>query len=170
MWHPDDLDDLDGMLSPAGRRALTEHSAGNGSTAHARRDLHHGVDHTEALADLTARIARLERKTKSNFDALAEAVGDELGIQVRALEGRIEELETRGSPELQWRGVWRDGMRAEKGNLITDRGSLWLCIDTADDRPGTSDAFKLIVKSGSYSDGERRRQTATRGGPHGSRA
>lgn len=36
-----------------------------------------------------------------------------------------------------------------RGDLLTDDGSTWLCMDlTTTDRPGTSSAWRLIVKRG----------------------
>jgi hypothetical protein len=50
---------------------------------------------------------------------------------------------------------YRDIYDAEKtyaqGDLVTDDGSIWLCKDaTTSDRPGTSAAWKLIVKRGQH--------------------
>ena len=55
--------------------------------------------------------------------------------------------------------AWRCG----EGELITDRGSLWLCTSPTNDRPGdNADAFRLIVKNGSHSNGVKSHATGIR--------
>ena len=44
-------------------------------------------------------------------------------------------------------------MRCNEGELITDRGSLWVCTAPSSNRPGdNASAFRLIVKNGSHND------------------
>lgn len=49
---------------------------------------------------------------------------------------------------LLYRGVWREG-EYQPGDVTTWSGSGWHCEKTSRDKPGTSDAWKLMVKHGS---------------------
>lgn len=50
-----------------------------------------------------------------------------------------------------YRDVWDGAKTYAQGDLVTDDGSMWLCKDlTTSDRPGTSAAWKLIVKRGQH--------------------
>jgi hypothetical protein len=44
-------------------------------------------------------------------------------------------------------GVWKDGVQARRGDLLTDRGSLWHAERDTGERPGSSPAWRLMVKS-----------------------
>jgi len=63
-----------------------------------------------------------------------------------ALEARVAELEAR--PELRHCGIWKPNTRYRECNLTTHRGGLWLAKRANRSRPGESDAWALIVKSG----------------------
>ena len=45
-------------------------------------------------------------------------------------------------------GIWRWGDSHTRGTLITDHGSLWLCLDDTEKRPGTNGAWRLVSKRG----------------------
>lgn len=71
-----------------------------------------------------------------------------MGAHLRALD-RIEALEAAHRVRGVWRGTWKgDGTRYSKGDLLTDRGSLWHCNRDTAERPGTSPAWTLAVKRG----------------------
>ncbi len=46
-----------------------------------------------------------------------------------------------------YRGVWREGEN-EPGDVCTWGGSAWHCQDKTTDKPGTSSAWKMMVKEG----------------------
>lgn len=46
-----------------------------------------------------------------------------------------------------YRGVWREG-EFQRGDVATWSGCSWHCEKTTSDKPGTSDAWKMMVKSG----------------------
>lgn len=48
---------------------------------------------------------------------------------------------------LIYRGVWREG-EFQRGDIATWSGCSWHCEKTTSDKPGTSDAWKMMVKSG----------------------
>lgn len=51
------------------------------------------------------------------------------------------------SSVLLYRGVWREGL-FENGDVVTWSGSAWHCQEPTTDKPGTSSAWKLMVKEG----------------------
>jgi hypothetical protein len=62
-----------------------------------------------------------------------------------------------GPPGPEWnfadahKDTYAAGRTYVRGNLLTDDGSVWLCKDaTTTDRPGTSAAWKLIIKRGQH--------------------
>lgn len=50
-------------------------------------------------------------------------------------------------PMLVYKGVWREGSH-EQGDVVTWGGSAWHCQRATADKPGTSDAWRLMVKEG----------------------
>jgi hypothetical protein len=75
---------------------------------------------------------------------LRKEIRDEL---VAPLERRLKTLEER--PELRYGGVWAESSEPYyPGTLCTDKGALWLCVRASSARPGTNDAWRLIVKAG----------------------
>jgi hypothetical protein len=126
----------------------------------------------DQIAALSVRIAKLEaaakrkpsrneKMTQSDMETLADAIGKCLGQELQPLQKRIEQLEKRA--ELKWAGIWSDGTRYNEGELVTDRGSLWICTSPTNDRPGdNASAFRLIVKNGHATDGRRHATTGVR--------
>lgn len=50
-------------------------------------------------------------------------------------------------PSIQYREVWREG-EYERGDVVTWAGSAWHCQQATTDKPGSSSAWKLMVKEG----------------------
>lgn len=75
--------------------------------------------------------------------------------ELEARMARAEEGGIKGTPAVRWKGHWKPATRYDEGELVTDRGGLWLALRTATDRPGAADSgFKLIVKRGAHRDDE----------------
>jgi hypothetical protein len=79
------------------------------------------------------------------FDASVAAI-QRVESRVEAVEKRLE-ADARKSLADAYRGVWRAEGRYERGDLITHSGGLWLVMRATSDRPGTTEAVRLIVKS-----------------------
>jgi hypothetical protein len=63
------------------------------------------------------------------------------------LEKRVEALEKR--PVLRHCGIWQEGKAYTEHNLVTLRGSMWLCLrGTRKAVPGQSNNWQLVVKRG----------------------
>jgi hypothetical protein len=79
-----------------------------------------------------------------------DAVADMVEAATAPLHERIKALEQR-PPAPRYLGVWRSGNEYTPGDLVTDKGSLWLACRPSSARPGTPDSgFTLIVKAGGY--------------------
>ena len=76
---------------------------------------------------------------------LREQLG-KVGERLRGLDARIDSMQTNLADCYQ--GVWREGSEYQRGQLLTHGGGLWLVMRDTSDRPGTSDALRLIVKRG----------------------
>jgi hypothetical protein len=50
-------------------------------------------------------------------------------------------------PAMIYRGVWREG-EFDQGDVATWGGSAWHCQQKTTDKPGTSAAWRLMVKEG----------------------
>ena len=73
-------------------------------------------------------------------------VAAEIAVHIRELYQRIEELERR--PFLNEAGTWEAGKAYGTGMVVTDHGSAWVCKAPTCQRPGESDAWRLLVKRG----------------------
>ena len=157
----DDDSEGDSDLSPLCRSIVN----GEHRDVRSRDDRSERVDE---IAEIKSRLSKLEaaakrkpsrrKMEKADMELFADAIGNVLGEAIEPLMQRIEKLEQRS--ELKWAGVWSAGMRCAEGELITDRGSLWICTAPSSDRPGdNASAFRLIVKNGHATDGTRRHAT-----------
>jgi hypothetical protein len=127
------------------------------------------IEHDEMLDEATERLRRevivkqramragtvRESEVRKRSETLARAAltqdvarGFALALaRIRALEDRLKTIEARGSVE--YLGVWQRAASYQRGNLVTCDGAMWAaCRDTAAEKPGASDAWQLILKSG----------------------
>ena len=88
----------------------------------------------------------------ANHEPVVKAIGSVLkehlqriADQFRAVDQRLDALPQNLADAYQ--GVHRDGNEYRRGDLLTHQGGLWLVMRDTSDRPGTSDATRLIVKS-----------------------
>ena len=89
-----------------------------------------------------------------NFNPLRFAEGlrgildKELGVLARRIEDLEGELRTlKSGGHLRYRGVFKPGALFEKGDAVTDHGSLWICLGATDSRPPGAN-WQLAVKRG----------------------
>jgi hypothetical protein len=89
--------------------------------------------------------------------ALVDQILPVILARCRALEQRVAEIEARPQGGAQWAGVFDTQKSYEPGQLVTCHGGLWLVTRPTErnDRPGSSDAFRLVVKSGAFAGGAR---------------
>jgi hypothetical protein len=70
-----------------------------------------------------------------------------LGLAVQTTDGKMFVIE-RSYPTMVYRGVFADGTYS-KGDVVTWGGSAWHCqVEKTEAQPGTSDDWRLMVKSG----------------------
>jgi hypothetical protein len=77
------------------------------------------------------------------FDCGAER---EISLSARLSDGTVSH-ETFRLPVMIYRGVWRESEH-DAGDVVTWAGSAWHCQHKTNDKPGDSDAWKLMVKHG----------------------
>lgn len=66
------------------------------------------------------------------LDAQAYDAMIEMSERIDKLESAVEMVAERS---VRYRGYWRQGVRAKRNESYTDEGSLWIAINTTDDRP-----------------------------------
>jgi hypothetical protein len=73
-----------------------------------------------------------------------------LESEVKTLKAKVKTLEAR--PQVNYRGVYRDGETYPAGSLATHAGSMWYANSRTTERPGNgpSTGWTLAVKSGSF--------------------
>lgn len=86
-----------------------------------------------------------------DLEALAKATAQ----PIKALMQRVAALEAQAGIATHekdvadyYRGTWKWADIHTRGTLITDKGSLWLCLKGTDTRPGESDDWRLVSKQG----------------------
>jgi hypothetical protein len=86
------------------------------------------------------------------YEGIMEAVGKTVrerftmsDDRIAKLEQRIAQLEAR--PVMRYMGVFREGEEYEPGAFATHDGGVWHANRRTGDRPGTSNAWTLAVKS-----------------------
>jgi hypothetical protein len=96
--------------------------------------------------------------SKPNFqgcpkgDAFTELQYQVLGAVVRRVFDAVtDEIDKRiaANPSVRHVGTWKEGRQYRSGDLVTHARGLWLAKRNSKQRPGSSDDYQLIVKSGS---------------------
>jgi hypothetical protein len=110
---------------------------------------------TVTVEYLSGQIAKIEKRLVRRIleevcdsqDRLQEFVAFQRN-RCRVLEAEVAELKA-GGPNIAdcYRGVWMYGSY-KRGSLVTHSGSIFLALKDTDEKPATSDAWKLIVKAG----------------------
>jgi hypothetical protein len=78
---------------------------------------------------------------------IVTAVKSHLEKELEPLRERIRMLERR--PTLRYEGVWQAGKTYQRGNVVTDAGSMWHANIATSARPGSdTSAWTLAVKRG----------------------
>jgi hypothetical protein len=73
-----------------------------------------------------------------------------LRAELEAAQHRIRALETAEAKTLAdaFRGSWMPGSVYTRGSLTVCDGSLWLALVDSDQKPGVTDAWRLVTKKG----------------------
>lgn len=80
-----------------------------------------------------------------DFDAALAEDGRTLTLSFRRGELKVDRIIRLAT--MIYREVWRDG-EYDRGDVVTWGGSAWHCQEKTTDKPGTSQAWKLMVKEG----------------------
>ncbi len=153
----DGRDGRDGKDGDAGRDALAidilpaideEKGYPRGTFAEHRGGIIRAIRNTDPITD-----AGLEKAgwvvSMNGIDRESEETLDD-GRTIRRTthytSGRMVVREIKTSA-LLYREVWREG-EFERGDVVTSGGSAWHCQEKTTDKPGTSAAWRLMVKEG----------------------
>lgn len=92
-------------------------------------------------------------KQSALIKAVTDSVAKALSTLKSGMKGELAELEARvkaledGSAFADlYKGVHLQGQHHRRGEMVTQGGSLWICLAATRDRPGESAAWRLIVK------------------------
>jgi len=106
----------------------------------------------DASEDLFLQSLPAGEKGKLNR-AIAGFIDARVGLYWKHLRKReaiaiANRAATRGGVPLgEYRFVWKAGEVYERGDVTTDRGASWICIQPSPDRPGKSATWRLMDKS-----------------------
>ncbi|MCK1539113.1 MULTISPECIES: hypothetical protein [unclassified Bradyrhizobium] len=79
--------------------------------------------------------------------AIAPTLAECVAAQLKPLRARILELEKGGG--VRYEGVWQAAREYQRGMMATFDGGIFHCnADVTRDKPGTSSAWTLAIKSG----------------------
>lgn len=78
------------------------------------------------------------------FDAGFVAIKQYLDVTLGAFESRLAQMEA----QFKYLGAWDADRQYEKGNFVTDNGSVWHCNARTRARPGDGADWTLAVKKG----------------------
>jgi hypothetical protein len=84
--------------------------------------------------------------TKAQNEALLRGITSVLKPLLADIFTRLKALEAGGSLADVYRGAHEAGAIYRRGELLTDAGSLWLCLHETTDRPGKSHNWRLVAK------------------------
>ena len=98
----------------------------------------------------------LARLRKDLMDVIATVLGNTIVKAFAPIKTRIEALEQAleaqkaAGPNLAdaFRGGWMPGSVYARGSLTVHDGSLWLALVDSDQKPGATDAWRLVTKKG----------------------
>jgi hypothetical protein len=102
-------------------------------------------------------VAKAIQPLEAQIDALKEAAV--ASVEVLAIDERNFEfvLKNAKGAEMKfpfsfalpiYRGVYREGMSAKKGDCFTHQGSLWIAKEDTPVKPGANESWQLAVKRG----------------------
>jgi hypothetical protein len=108
--------------------------------------------HATAMANIAvhaihalAKILQSEHVSKSLDVEAYDAMG-ELAERLDRMETTLSEVADSG---FRYRGHWRQGMSAKRGDAFTEGGSLWWAIRSTDEKPcNESPDWQIAVRKG----------------------
>ena len=101
----------------------------------------------DALNPLRKRLDALERPSINK--SLDAAAYDEMGEMAERLQRMEESLSDLSDNGLRFRGFYRDGLKAKRGDAFTHDGSCWRAMRDTDDKPhNESPDWQLVARKG----------------------
>jgi hypothetical protein len=102
------------------------------------------TSHAELIGELNEKQRREAIRDTPIKRALATYNEKVITPLLAELHQRIAELETRS---LSYGGTWKDGRAYGVNTIVTDQGTVWCSTRATAHRPGSSEDWKLMVKS-----------------------
>jgi hypothetical protein len=125
--------------------------------AYIEEQRHRAVERTRdwrarEVAELRARVAKLERILGQNGKNLIDGISKAAGTVIRNVraedrERLLGEIESRGY--VMYAGIWDEGVEYARGSMVSCAGSVWVALTPIEKglRPGKAPAWRLAVKS-----------------------
>lgn len=156
---PSGRDGRDGRQGDAGRDAAAleivhgideSSSYQRGVFARHRNGFWHAYRTTDPVENKDYEAAGWVCLVAGPWDEVSSLAPDQRTV-IRSLEMSDGKLITSSFtvPTVIDKGTWKSGIEYEQGDAVTMAGSLWICQSKSQDRPGTSNAWRLAVKRGS---------------------
>jgi hypothetical protein len=101
-------------------------------------------DGAEAVGAITREFDALTKAGFCSIVAMILSLNVRSCQAIRSLRARIAELEQR--PALAYRGIWQQRREYQAGSLVTDKGAMWLALESTDTRP-PGPSWKLTAKA-----------------------
>jgi hypothetical protein len=106
------------------------------------------INQADVVQSINELADTLRLPVKPIYDKAGKLIGAQrVDKSLELLEARLAAVESR--PGTLYRGVWTANEAYETSDLVTHKGSLWVCIDPTKARPGECTGWKLCVKKGS---------------------
>lgn len=91
-----------------------------------------------AVHELANDLARLRTQSNANAEAINQTV-----------ESFAKALADMEEHNFKYRGYWRRGMQAERGDVYTNNGSLWFCMSATSEQPSRESLdWNLCARAG----------------------
>jgi len=82
------------------------------------------------------------------IEQLSEIIDEAMERRLKPIREEVKALQGGGLLADSYKGTFDAEIEYARGNLITEAGSLWLCVHGTKGRPGKSPDWRLIVKGG----------------------
>ena len=83
-----------------------------------------------------------------DHEALAKVVSEAMERRLAPIREEIKALREGDVVARAYKGLYDPDTEYARGNLLTEAGSLWLCVHPTKGRPGKSADWRLVIKGG----------------------
>lgn len=83
-----------------------------------------------------------------NYEEFAKVVSDAMERRLAPIREELKALQEGEVVARAYKGLYDPETEYARGNLLTEAGSLWLCVHPTKGRPGKSADWRLVIKGG----------------------